>query len=126
MIEHDDRRCSTALAEISTSKGDRDLPPRFRTNQVVLDFSRVSERLTLVRLPEYVKSCQERFVKITRLRGNCGGTHFGRTSRAKLMMSRASRYSLRSTPGAGACRVRRWCAGWWSANASRPGGKWAR
>src|SRR5215831_11366331 len=30
MIEHDDRRCSTALAEVSTSKGDRDLPPRFR------------------------------------------------------------------------------------------------
>jgi len=39
------------------------LAPRFRTNQVALDFSRVSERLTRVRLPEFVKRCQERFVQ---------------------------------------------------------------
>src|SRR5262249_49750583 len=67
--------------------------PRFRTNQVVLDFSRVSERLTRVRLPEFVKRCQERFVKAPRSPGNCGGIAW-----------RGTRYSLKSAVAASAMR----------------------
>src|SRR5215831_16403744 len=66
---------------------------RFRTIQVVLDFSRVSERLTRVRLPEFVKRCQERFVKAPRSRGNCGGIAW-----------RGTRHSLKSAVAASAMR----------------------
>src|SRR5262249_26205587 len=38
--------------------------PSIQNNQAVLDISRVSARLTRVRLPEFVKRCQERFVKM--------------------------------------------------------------
>ena len=52
-----------ALCGVSPSKGDRDLPPRFRTNQDVPDISRVLQVCTLVRLQEYVQRCTERFVQ---------------------------------------------------------------
>src|SRR5262249_34875856 len=66
---------------------------RFRTNQEPLDFSRVSARLTRVRLPEFVKRCKERFVKAPCSRGNCGGIAW-----------RGTRYSLKSAVAASAMR----------------------